>query len=521
MEKTGKVIIKEVPNREAIKGSIMFQGTASSVGKSLLTAAFCRIFYQDGYQVVPFKSQNMALNSFITKDGREMGRAQVFQAEAAGIEPRVEMNPILLKPTTDVGSQVIVNGKVMSNMQASEYFRYKTQLAEMVQKTYDQLAAEFDLVVIEGAGSPAEINLKTQDIVNMGMAKMAKSPVILIGDIDRGGVFASLYGTMMLLEPEERAMVKGVIINKFRGDVKLLESGLKQLEDLVGVPVLGVVPYLHVQIDDEDSVTERFQRRQSGDGLKVQVILLPHISNFTDFTPLEMEEDLNLSYVRRPEELEEADLVIIPGSKNTLEDRLYLQKTGWDTVLRRYARDGGLLIGICGGYQILGNMLHDPYETESSMKSLPGLGILNTETEMAEEKTTRQVEGTWTYENDSYFTGMKGLTITGYEIHMGQTKLADDLIHPIHLESLQQWDGGINQRGNVLGTYLHGIFENTVWTRQLLNNLRKIKGLEEKELTEQSYMELKDAEYDRLAEHVRKHVDLEKIVQIIAEGVDV
>lgn len=508
--------------RPKVKGSIMLQGTASSVGKSLLTAALCRIFYQDGYRVAPFKSQNMALNSFITKDGLEMGRAQVFQAEAAGIEPRVEMNPILLKPTTAMGSQVIVNGQVQKNMQASEYFRYKAELAEMVQNTYDRLAAEFDLMVIEGAGSPAEINIKTQDIVNMGMAQMAKSPVILIGDIDRGGVFASLYGTMMLLEPEERALVKGVIINKFRGDLKLLESGLRQLEELVGVPVLGVIPYIQTQIDDEDGVTERFQRRQLGEGLKVQVVLLPHISNFTDFTPLETEEDLQLNYVRRPEELEDADLVIIPGSKNTLEDRIFLQKVGWDHVLRRYVRDGGLLMGICGGYQILGKMLNDPCETESSIQTLPGLGVLDVETQMAEEKTTRQVKGVWNYADAHYFRGMQGLTVNGYEIHMGQTSFGSEVTSLIRLTSLgqEEWDGGINSGGNVFGTYLHGIFENLPWTRQLLNNLRQIKGLALQESGAKSYQELKEAEYDKLAQHVRQHLDLERIYQIIAEGVE-
>ncbi len=502
-----------------MKGAIMFQGTASSVGKSLLAAAFCRIFYQDGYRVTPFKSQNMALNSFITEAGFEMGRAQVFQAEAAGLKPRVEMNPILLKPTTDVGSQVIVMGKVMRNMAASEYFKYKNQLAELVQQTYNQLAAEFDLVVIEGAGSPAEINLKHRDIVNMGMAKMAEAPVILIGDIDRGGVFASLYGTVELLEPEERSMIKGIIINKFRGDLKLLESGLTQLEELVNIPVLGVVPYLQVQIDDEDSVTERFWQRKSGTGLQVQVVLLPHISNFTDFTPLELEEDLELSYVRRPEELEDPDLLIIPGSKNTIEDRLFLQKVGWDGPIRQYVKDGGLLIGICGGYQILGRMLHDPEHTESSFDSIPGLGILDLETRMAPIKTTRQISGVWNYEDTGYFTRMKGIPITGYEIHMGQTIARSGVVSPISLESSEQ-DGCVNSQGNVLGTYLHGIFENLNWTRQLMNNLRGKRGLRLKEDWTKSYQELKDAEYDKLAEHVRTHVDLERIYQIITEGVN-
>lgn len=503
-----------------MKGSIMFQGTASSVGKSLLAAAFCRIFKQDGYQVAPFKSQNMSLNSFITSKGLEMGRAQVFQAEAAGIEPRVEMNPILLKPTTDVGSQVIVNGEVKENMAASQYFKYKAQLGKMVNETYHQLAEEFEIMVLEGAGSPAEINLKDGDIVNMGMAQMAESPVILIGDIDRGGVFASLYGTVELLEPEERQLVKGIIINKFRGDVTLLKPGLRQLEDLIDIPVLGVVPYLDIQIDDEDSVTERFKGRKSGEGLKVQVILLPHISNFTDFTPLEMEEDLILSYVRRPEELDEPDLLIIPGSKNTLEDRRYLQHSGWDSTLRRFARDGGLLLGICGGYQILGKMLHDPYNTESSLKSLPGLGILDVTTEMAEEKTTRQVEGVWQYEDNYYFVNMSGMKITGYEIHMGLTQQEQGVEKPIYIEQDQSWDGGINQQGNIVGTYLHGIFENLNWTRRLLNNLRRLKGLEEKDSEVSTYQELKEREYDKLAQHVRDHIDLDKIYQIVEIGVE-
>ncbi|AZR74549.1 cobyric acid synthase CobQ [Anoxybacter fermentans] len=503
-----------------MRGSIMLQGTASSVGKSLLAAAFCRIFYQDGYKVAPFKAQNMALNSFITKDGFEMGRAQVFQAEAAGIEPRVEMNPILLKPTTDVGAQVIIKGKVASNMLASEYFRYKSELKEMVKETYKKLAEEFEIIVIEGAGSPAEINLKSDDIVNMGMAKMAKSPVILIGDIDRGGVFASLYGTIMLLEPEERALVKGVIINKFRGDVKLLEPGLKQLEKLINVPVLGVVPYINVQIDDEDSVTERFQRRQKGEGIKIQVILLPYISNFTDFTPLEMEEDVILSYVRRPEELDEPDMVIIPGSKNTLNDRLYLQRMGWDGVLRKYAHSGGLLMGICGGYQILGKMFYDPHGAESSLRSLPGLGLLQAETEMAKEKTTRQIKGIWAYEDNRYFAKMKGIPISGYEIHMGQTILGEEVLRPIYLDSIDEWEGGVNKNGNIVGTYLHGIFENLNWTRQLLNNLRRLKGMKEKKGPVQSYWDFKEAEYNRLAQHVRNHVNIERIYQIIAEGVN-
>lgn len=501
-----------------MKGAIMLQGTASSVGKSLLTAAFCRIFSQDGYKVTPFKSQNMALNSFITKQGLEMGRAQVFQAEAAGIEPRVEMNPILLKPSSDVGSQVIVMGKVVQNMQANEYFRYKKRLSQLVQQTYENLVADFQIAVIEGAGSPAEINLKSEDIVNMGMAKMAKSPVVLVGDIDRGGVFAALYGTIMLLEPEERALVKGVIINKFRGDLTLLKSGLQLLEEYIQIPVLGVVPYIELQIDDEDSVTERFEKRKRGDGLNIQVILLPHISNFTDFTPLEFQEDVNLSYIRRPEELADPDLIIIPGSKNTLEDRLYIHRVGWDAVLKKYVAAGGLLMGICGGYQMLGQMIHDPTNSESELNSFPGLGLLDLETVLAKTKTTRQTKGIWEYHDQRYFAKMAKMVITGYEIHLGQTKMSENLKTPIHLVDLDKRDGGINKQGNIFGTYLHGIFENQNWTEQLLNNLRLQKGLA-KRAVGQSYQQLKEAEYDRLAAHVRQHVDLEKIYQIIKEGV--
>lgn len=498
----------------------MFQGTSSSVGKSLLAAAFCRIFYQDGYRVAPFKAQNMALNSFITRDGLEMGRAQVFQAEAAGTEPAIEMNPILLKPSHSMGSQVIVMGKVMADLPAREYYRFIPQLKEVVQAAYRSLAEKNEIIVLEGAGSPAEINLKRGDLVNMAMAKMAQAPVILIGDIDRGGVFASLYGTLLLLEPEERALVKGVIINKFRGDISLFESGVRQLEELLRVPVLGVIPYVAHHIDDEDSVTERLRQRGAGAGLTVQVILLPYISNFTDFTPLEMIEDLHLSYVRYPSELQNPDLLIIPGSKNTLEDRLFLQQTGWDRVIHRHAASGKPLMGICGGYQILGTMLHDPHGTDGRLQAVPGLGLLKAETVMAAEKTTRQAAGRWEYEDDALFAGMKGVPITGYEIHMGLTTLGEGVRHLLALEPGSERDGGVDPAGQIFGTYLHGIFENPEWVSRLFNNLRRQKGLQPQETPTLSYREQKEIEYDRLAAHVRAHINMEQVYAIIAGGVD-
>ena len=355
--------------------SIMVQGTTSGTGKSFLVAALCRIFKQDGYRVAPFKSQNMALNSFITKDGFEMGRAQVMQAEAAGIEPSVLMNPILLKPTNDVGSQVIVNGEVLGNMSAVEYFRYKKNLVPQIMQAYNALAAENDIIVLEGAGSPAEINLKSEDIVNMGMAAMANAPVLLAGDIDRGGVFASLYGTVALLEPEERRRVKGLIINKFRGDVSILKPGLVQLEQLTGIPVVGTVPMLSVDVDDEDSVSERLDRREKQGILDVAVIRLPRISNFTDFHALEQIEGLGVRYVKAAAELGEPDLLILPGTKNTMGDLLWLRQNGLEAAVKKRAASGTPVIGICGGYQMLGVRLSDPLSLEQGGE-MAGIGLL-------------------------------------------------------------------------------------------------------------------------------------------------
>ncbi len=499
--------------------TLMFQGTASSVGKSFLCAAMCRILRQDGYSVAPFKSQNMALNSFVTRDGFEMGRAQVMQAEAAGLDPRVEMNPVLLKPTSDQGSQVIVMGKAIGNMGAMDYMQWKEKLLPVIDDAYSRLAKEHAVIVIEGAGSPAEINLHDKDLVNMGLATRLKAPVLLAGDIDRGGVFASLYGTIALLQPAERDLVKGVIINKFRGDPEVLKPGLKMLEGLVDKPVLGVIPYMHFNLDDEDSVTERFKVSRQDRAIRVQVVLLPRISNFTDFNPLELFDDLNLSYIREPHELDSPDLLILPGSKNTIEDLMELRKLGWEEPLQKYASAGGLLMGICGGLQMLGMMIHDPHKVESTYPKIPGFGFLDFETVMEKEKSTRQVEGFWRYSDDNYFSFMGDEEpITGYEIHMGITNYRSDR-QPVFVKTGGQWEGAVSKDGKVFGTYLHGIFDNFTWTNKLLNALRRKKNLDEKEHSlPENYRAFKEKEYDRLADAVRKSIDMDKIYEIIKRG---
>ncbi len=499
-----------------MKGMIMVQGTASSAGKSLLCAALCRIFKQDGYSAAPFKAQNMALNSYVTAEGLEMGRAQVMQAEAAGIEPHVNMNPVLLKPTSDQGSQVIVMGKALQNMPAMDYMQWKDTLLPVIDEAFGELSRENDIIVIEGAGSPAEINLREKDLVNMGLALRLQSPVLLAGDIDRGGVFASLYGTVSLLQPEERELLKGVIINKFRGDLEVLRPGLKQLEELIDKPVLGVVPFMSINLDDEDSVTDRFKARSGSRGLKVRVLLLPRISNFTDFNPLELDDDVNLSYIRKPEELDDADLLIIPGSKNTIEDLLYLREVGWDDSLKDYVEKEGLLMGICGGFQMLGMRILDPGRVESKYPEVQGVGFLDMETVMEKEKFTRQVEAAWRYSDQGFFAGMGSeQPLKGYEIHMGQTSYRS-INHPVYVKTAGRWEGAVNEKGNVFGTYLHGIFDNLAWTRQLLNVLRRRRGLPEKKGPQYAnYRDFKEKEYDFLADTVRRNLDLEQVYRIV------
>ena len=437
-------------------GCIMVQGTMSGAGKSLLCAALCRIFAQDGYKTAPFKSQNMALNSFVTRDGLEMGRAQVVQAQAAGVEPDVRMNPILLKPSSDVGSQVIVNGEVRGDMPAKEYFRRKKSLIPDILRAYDSLADEFDIIVIEGAGSPAEINLKADDIVNMGLAKLVDAPVLLAGDIDRGGVFAQLYGTVALLEPDERARICGLIINKFRGDVEILRPGLAMLEEKTQLPVLGVVPYLRVDIEDEDSLAPRLQSKSAVKPLDAAVLKLPHISNFTDFMPLEQHPLLGVRYVQSVRELGAPDLVILPGTKNTVNDLLWLRQSGLEAAVLKSAAGGTPVLGVCGGYQLLGETLDDSQGTESGHpQTLRGLGLLPTRTVFTAEKRRAQVTATAA-------APFAGAALTGYEIHTGRTAVNGA---PFCRYADGTPEGCVQNA--VFGTYLHGLFDSGELTEQL------------------------------------------------------
>lgn len=488
----------------------MIQGTASDSGKSILVAGLCRIFQQDGLKVMPFKSQNMALNSYITMDGKEMGRAQVFQAEAAGIEPDARMNPVLLKPTSDRKSQVIFNGKVLCDMDAVEYHEFKPQLIEKISTLYQELLQENDVIVLEGAGSLAEINLNSRDIANMGMAKIADAPVILVADIDKGGVFASIYGTVHLLEPEERARIKGIIINKFRGDIALLDPGLKMIEDLTDVPVVGVIPYAQLNIEDEDSVAlskvNRLYNTQKD--LDIAVIGLSKMSNFTDFKSLESEPDVSVRYVFPNDQLGSPDILILPGSKNTLEDCLYLKKTGLAKEIQRVRDEGKMIFGICGGFQLLGKMLHDPNQVESVHGSLEGLGLLETETYFEAEKTTTRVEAEIGKE-----------IISGYEIHMGRTE-NHERHHFAHLisangKTISRNDGAVSSDKLVIGTYLHGVFDNSIWRRKLLNQVREAKGLSPINEAAMPYNEYKNQQYNKLADLIRENIDLDKIYQIM------
>lgn len=478
----------------------MIQGTMSNVGKSILCAALCRIFRQDGYRVAPFKSQNMALNSFITRDGMEMGRAQVVQAEAAGIKPDVRMNPILLKPTTDVGSQVIVSGKPVGNMNAMTYYRRKREFLPVIMEAYDSLAAENDIIVIEGAGSPAEINLKQEDIVNMGFAELVDAPVLLAGDIDRGGVFAQLYGTIALLEENEQKRVKGTIINKFRGDRMILEPGIKMLEELCGVPTVGVIPYLHLDIDDEDSLTERFRQ---GSGQKkpidIAVIKLPRISNFTDFSPFEQHTIVNLRYVSNLGDLRDPDMIILPGTKSTIADLLWLRQNGLEAAIKKAASNNTVIFGICGGFQMLGDKIFDPDHTESSgVSECSGMGLLPLETVFSKDKIQTQTEGIL-QDIGGIFSSLNGLKYNGYEIHMGRN---NEKLPPV------------TNAGNVYGTYVHGIFDENEISTTIVKGLCSQKSIiydPESCIDRESY---KDDQYNKLAEAVRCNLNMNFIYDL-------
>ncbi|MCI5528632.1 MAG: cobyric acid synthase [Blautia sp.] len=499
--------------------AIMVQGTMSNAGKSLLAAGLCRIFKQDGYRVAPFKSQNMALNSFITEEGLEMGRAQVMQAEAAGIAPSVLMNPILLKPTNDTGSQVIVNGEVQGCMSAREYFKYKKKLVPDIMKAYQTLSEQNDIIVIEGAGSPAEINLKSDDIVNMGMAKMAKAPVLLVGDIDRGGVFAQLIGTVMLLEEDERAMVKGLIINKFRGDKTILDPGVEMLEARSGIPVVGVAPYLDIQVEDEDSLTERFERKQEVGLIDIAVIRVPRISNFTDFNPLESIPGVSLRYVKHVSELGNPDLIILPGTKNTMEDLLWMRESGMEAAVLKAAAKGKMIFGICGGYQMLGETLSDPYGVEAG-GTIKGMGLLPMDTVFARNKTRTRVSGRFGALTGE-LSSLSGAEVEGYEIHMGETVLNGEARHSLSIRdsvSGSEKEDGV-YLGNICGTYVHGVFDREESAEALIRTLGNQKGIDVSQMAGVDFAAFKETQYDILAAELRKHLDMEKIYRILEEGI--
>ena len=499
---------------------IMIQGTMSNAGKSLLCAGLCRIFHQDGYKAAPFKSQNMALNSFITDDGLEMGRAQVVQAEAAKIRPRVEMNPILLKPTNDTGSQVIVNGKVWKDMSARDYFACKRRLVPQILEAYGKLEKEYDLIVIEGAGSPAEINLKENDIVNMGLAKMLDAPVLLVGDIDRGGVFAQLLGTLMLLEPEEKERVKGLIINKFRGDKTILDPGIQMLEERCRVPVLGVTPYLNVDIEDEDSLTERFRKTGSGGKIDIAVIRTPRISNFTDFLALEHLEEVTLRYVEHPGQLKRPDMILLPGTKNTMGDLKWMRENGLEAAILKEADQGTVIFGICGGYQMLGEELRDPDKVEEG-GTMRGMGLLPLETVFTKEKTRTRVSGRFCHV-DGALKSLEGKELESYEIHMGVTRKRDGQEEQAAMSQIKDQVSGRRSmdgysRGNVYGSYIHGIFDREGVAEEIAESLAKKKGVSLKEIKNKSLKDWKEEQYDLLADALREHLDMKAIYQILEE----
>lgn len=493
----------------------MIQGTMSNVGKSVIVAGLCRIFKQDGYKVAPFKSQNMALNSYVTEEGLEMGRAQVMQAEAAGIKPSVLMNPILLKPTSDTGSQVIVDGEVFKNMSAKEYFKYKKQLIPHIQKAYNKLAQEYDIIVIEGAGSPAEINLKTDDIVNMGMAKMANAPVLLVGDIDRGGVFAQLIGTMLLLEADEKERVKGLIINKFRGDKSLLDSGVTMLEERAMVPVLGVTPYMNLDLEEEDSLTNRFYDKKEIGLIDIAVIRLPRISNFTDFNILETMHGVSIRYVETVSELKNPDMIIIPGTKNTMKDMKWIRQNGIETAILKAASTGKVIFGICGGFQMLGETISDPEKVEEG-GSIKGMGLFSMTTIFQGEKTRTRVKGNFQVIEGS-LTELAGMEMEGYEIHMGVTCLKKNYA-PLtsvtdFVKNTIKLDGA--NAGNVYGTYIHGIFDKGEVAKQLILSLAKEKGIDMNQITVVDFDQYKETQYDILADGLRRHINMDKIYEIL------
>lgn len=504
--------------------SIMIQGTMSNAGKSLLAGGLCRVFRQDGYRVAPFKSQNMALNSYITKEGLEMGRAQVMQAEAAGIEPSVKMNPILLKPTNDTGSQVIVNGEVVDTMSAMEYYKNKKRFLPAIMDAYHELESQNDIIVLEGAGSPAEINLKENDLVNMGMAKLAKAPVLLAGDIDRGGVFAQLIGTLVLLEKEEKNYVKGLIINKFRGDKEILLPGIRMLEERCRKPVVGVVPYVCLDIDDEDSLTERFEKRDKNGLIDIAVIRLPRISNFTDFNAFECFEEVSLRYVSVPEKLGNPDIILLPGTKNTIEDLLWMRQNGMEAKILKHAAAGKIVFGVCGGYQMLGETISDPEGMEHK-GTVRGMGLLPIHTIFQKEKTRTRVTGRFG-KVEGILKSLAGVSVEGYEIHMGTSTITGNGSYLSEIENaLEKTKPGTGQykadgaqKENVYGSYVHGIFDAPEVAKQIVAAILQEKGYDAEGVKAFQMKEYKEKQYDALADAVRNSLDMEKVYEIVEKG---
>ena len=523
---------------------IMVQGTMSNAGKSLLVAGLCRIFKQDGYRVAPFKSQNMALNSFITTEGLEMGRAQVMQAEAAGITPMVCMNPILLKPTNHTGSQVIVNGEVLGTMSASAYFAYKKKLIPDIKRAFRKLEEYADIIVIEGAGSPAEINLKENDIVNMGMAEMVDAPVLLVGDIDRGGVFAQLLGTLMLLTQEEKARVKGLVINKFRGDKSILDPGIEMLEEKGKVPVTGVVPYMDVALEDEDSLTERFDKKENG-LIDIAVIRYPRISNFTDFNVFEQMPEVTVRYVTSISELNRPDMICLPGSKNTMGDLKWMRQNGLEAAIRKFAEDIPVF-GICGGYQMLGVEISDPHMVEEG-GNIRGMELLPLVTVLQKAKTRCQTEGKIDRLSGS-LAGISGCKFRGYEIHMGKTSYIRDrcyIKNRSHRKDALPIENTTDEKNasevktisdteeisieeisnivvsddkNVYGSYVHGLFDTGEIANTILQTLAQRKGITIEEGSFEDYQSFKEKQYDKLADTLRMYMDMEEVYGMLQEA---
>jgi len=513
-----------VSSNKKVAAKIMIQGTSSSVGKSVLAAAFCRIFYQEGYRVSPFKSQNMALNSFVTATGGEMGRAQVVQAQAAGVEPEVRMNPILLKPSGPNGSQVVIMGESQGNVTALRYHgEYQRMTWPFVEDALNSLLDDFEVVVIEGAGSPAEVNLKSNDIVNMRVAMAAKSPVLLVADIDRGGALAAVVGTLELVEPEERALIKGIIFNKFRGELALLQPALDFMEERTGIPVLGVVPYFKIRIPDEDSVAineaDEKPSVSSDEQLDIAVVRFPYLSNFTDFDALQDETDVSVRYVSEAVNLGKPDLVILPGSKNTLADLRFLHESGLGAQIQALSQQEVPIIGICGGYQMMGRLVTDPLHTESELEEMIGLGILPMVTEFYPQKHTVQCKGTILSDRD-FLKTCTGETVVGYEIHMGRSTI-DEGQAPLFILTSNgiSYSDGL-QAGNAYGTYLHGIFDNDGLRTALLTWLWQRKDIIRPVEASLSQAALRESAFNELADLVRQSVDIERVRTIMGLGSD-